>query len=461
MTIDILTGDVLLEILNFYLAKAYPFKPDNRWQKLVHVCRKWRNVIFESPRRLNLQLVCSHRTPVREMLDIWPLLPIMVHSMHPIGHSTYPTLGPDNVVAALEHNDRIRQITLTLSNSLSKSIFEATQEPFPALAALILFGVRAEAAPVIPDLFLGGSAPRLRFLLLEHILFPGLSKFLISTTDLVNLHLGCILHSGYISPEAMANCLSVLTRLYALSLEFESPRSRPNRERRPLSQLTRSVLPRLTEFHFAGVGEYLEDLVARIDSPRLVRLGINLFHQLIFDTPQLMQFITRTPELKVYDQAHVYFSNSDVRVIFPQTPSDWDNGLKLEISCKQPEWQLSAMAQIFSSSFPQSLIHKVERLYIRERSYSGFLWQDDIENSQWLELLHPFTAVKSLHLCKEFAPRFTPSLQELIGERTTEVLPALQSLSLEELHPSGPFEDPIGKFVAARQLFNLPIAVSY
>jgi len=252
-----------------------------------------------------------------------------------------------------------------------------------------------------------------------------------------------------------------LTRLNALSLKFESPRSRPNCESRPLSQLTRSVLPSLTKLHFTGVSEYLEDLVARIDTPRLARLGINFFHQLIFDTPQLIQFITRTPGLKAYDQAHVCFSDLGVSVTFPQTPSDWDSDLTLEISCGQSEWQLSAMAQVFSSSLPQSLIHKVERLYISERSYSKLLWQDDIENSQWLELLHPFTAVKNLHLCKEFAPRFTPSLQELIGERTTEVLPALQSLFLEELHPSGPFEEPIGKFVAARQLVNLPVAVSY
>jgi hypothetical protein len=53
-----------------------------------------------------------------------------------------------------------------------------------------------------------------------------------------------------------------------------------------------------------------------------------------------------------------------------------------------------------------------------------------------------------------------PSLQELVGGRTTEVLPALQSLFLEELHPSGRFDKAIGKFVAARQLSNHPVAIS-
>ena len=48
------------------------------WHTLVHVCRNWRNVVFGSPRRLNLHLCCTKRTPVRENLDIWPQLPIII-----------------------------------------------------------------------------------------------------------------------------------------------------------------------------------------------------------------------------------------------------------------------------------------------------------------------------------------------------------------------------------------------
>ena len=102
----------------------------------------------------------------------------------------------------------------------------------------------------------------------------------------------------------------------------------------------------------------------------------------------------------------------------------------------------------------------VERLFIRERRYSKLEWQDDIEDSQWLELLHPFMAAKHLYLSKEFVPRIAPSLQELVGGRTTEVLPALQSLFLGEPYTSGPFKEAIGKFVAARQLSNHPVAIS-
>ena len=455
VTIDILPDDVLLEIFDFYVVQANVFIPDNRWQTLAHVCRKWRNVIFESPSRLNLQLACSERTPVRETLDVWPLLPIII--LH-IVHSKYSTFGLDNIVAALEHNDRIRQITLKLfADQQSKSILGAMQEPFPALTTLMLSGDKT--APDIPDSFFGGSAPHLRSPSLDHILFPGLSKFLLSATDLVHLDLWSIPHTGYISPEAMATCLSALTRLNGLRMEFVSPRSHPNRESRRLPQLTRAVLPNLIRLHFKGVSEYLEDLVARIDAPRLKRLEMKFFHQLILDTPQLVQFITRTPNLKACDQARIYFSDLEVIVTFPRTSSDSNNGFNLTISCRQPEWQLSAMAQVCSSSFPPSIIHKVERLYIRKRS-TMLKWQDDFEDSQWLELLHPFTGVKYLHLSDEFA-RFAPSLRELVGGRTTEVLPALQGLFLEKYPSSGPFKEAIGKFVAARRLFNLPVAVYY
>src|SRR6266576_371246 len=448
MTIDILPDDVLLEIFDFLVVKSYASEAENWWHTLVHVCRKWRNVIFESPHRLNLRLVCSDWTPVREMLDVWPPLPIKVIDYIALPNSS----AGDNIIAALERKDRVCQISL----ELDPQFLDAMQEPFLALTHLMLLS--NIIAPVVSDSFMGGSAPRLQYVTLERVPFPGLPKLLLSATDLVGLTLLHIPHSGYFSPEAIVTCLSTLPRLETLSLEFESPRSRPNRESRCLPPPIRSVLPALIMFCFRGVSEYLEDLVARIDSPLLDRLEIALFHQHIFDTPQLTQFIGRIPKLKVCDQARLEFFNLHVRVTFPRTFSIYD--LTLTILCSQLDWQLSSMAQICTSLFPRSLIHMVERLSIHGRGYSKLEWQDDIEDSQWLGLLHPFTGVKDLYLSKRFAPFIARSLQELVGGRTTEVLPALQSLFLEELHPPAPFEEAIGKFVVARQLSNHPVAIS-
>ena len=77
-----------------------------------------------------------------------------------------------------------------------------------------------------------------------------------------------------------------------------------------------------------------------------------------------------------------------------------------------------------------------------------------------MQLLLPFTTVKNLYLCEEFAPAIAAALQELVGGRITEVLPSLQNIFVEWLEPSGPFQENIGQFVAARQLFDHPIAIS-
>ncbi len=447
-----LPEDVLLEIFDWLLNGYTRFDQGSAWQELAHVCRKWRNVVFGSSHRLNLRLVCTDKKPVRKMLDIWPSFPIIIS-----GFDT-PNDG-DNIVAALERNDRVCDIYLDL-NKVSSSLWEKfmaeMQEPFPALRRLDLNAINEadEVSPIDPDSFLGGSAPDLRHLSLRGIPFPGLPKLLSSATHLCTLRLRRIPHPGYISPEAMATCLSALTRLETISLEFQSPRSCPGRGRRHPPPPTRSVLPALTEFDFKGVSEYLDDLVARIDAPLLDRLDIGFFPQLIFHTPRLAQFICRTPNLMAPDEAHLTFYRFKAELTLPLTYG----GLKSKFFCRQSDWQLSMLAQVCSSSL--YLISSLEHLYIHETEYTFQPnWPDNIEDVQWLELLRPFTTVKTLYLSRDITSRIAPALQELVGERATEVLPALQSLFLEELRPLGRVQEAIDKFVAARQLSNHPTIV--
>jgi hypothetical protein len=102
----------------------------------------------------------------------------------------------------------------------------------------------------------------------------------------------------------------------------------------------------------------------------------------------------------------------------------------------------------------------VEVLYI-EHEYSQLVWKNDaIENTLWLQLLLPFTAVKDLYLSKEFAPGIAAALQDLVGARITDVLPSLQNVFMEGLEPSGPLQESIGRFVAARLLSDRPITIS-
>ena len=362
----------------------------------------------------------------------------------------------DSIIAALEQNNRIRELVLWhISNSLFEKVLAAMRQPLPALTNLQL-GFEDETAPVDPDLFLGGSAPGLQKLYLECIPFPRLQKLLLSATHLVKLGLTRLPHSGYISPDAMATCLSVLTRLESLTIEFESPRSRPDRRNRRPPPRTRTLLPVLNDLWFRGASEYLEDFLAGIDAPLLKELWIKFFHQLIFDTPRLTQLIYCPPKIAAHGETHVNFSDSRVWV----TTEISGLSLDFEIACSQSDWQLSSLAQVCSASFLRDLIPVVEYLYF-EDVYVLQRWQDDIEDGQWLELLQPFITVKELYISQEFVPRIVPALRELTGETVSEVLPALQILFLDDLHPSGPVQEAIGQFVAARQLAGHPVTVSH
>src|SRR5882757_7656498 len=188
-----LPDDVLLAIFGFCADEVLFTKQDiEAWQSLVHVCRQWRSVVFGSPHRLNLRLVCTSRTP-RDTLDVvWPPLPLVVQDRAIL------TEGVDNISAVLEHSDRVDEINLIdIDSSSLEKLLAVMQVPFPELTYMRLKSFD-EMVPVLPGSFLGGSAPRLRFLGLDGVPFPGLPKLLLSTTHLVYLQLENIPHPGYI-----------------------------------------------------------------------------------------------------------------------------------------------------------------------------------------------------------------------------------------------------------------------
>ena len=459
MSIDMLPDEVLLAIFDFCVVDEYPFANDDKkeikeieaWQSLVHVCQRWRSLVFGSPHRLNLRLVCTSGTPARDTLDVWPALPLLILA------SIFETSCVDNIIAVLERSDCVCGIYLVvIPSSQMERVSTAMRGPFPMLTNLRLHSDgENDETPVLPDSFLGGSAPRLQQLWLERISFPGLPKLLLSATRLYDLSLYDIPHSGYLSPDAMVTALSTLTCLEYFLLQFQSPQSSPYQESRRPPPLSRSVLPVLTDLKFKGVSEYLDDLVARIDSPRLKDLDVTFFNQIVFDTPQLVQFIGRTQMLKTSERASVTCSVDAARVsLSPRTSST--TSLNVEIPCMKLDWQISSLEQVFTSCLPP--LSTLEDFYIDDQKLD---WQDNIENSLWLELLRPFATVENLYLSKEFARRIVPALQELVGGRTTEVLPALQNIFLEGLQPSGSVQRGIGQFAAARRAIGHPIAVSH
>ena len=468
-TIDALPDNVLLETFGFYLGKGDPHEINSHkyyeWQKLVHVCHRWRCIVLASPRRLDLKIYCfwtPRRSVSSKTLDIWPALPIVIHAQDVLSGE-----GVSTIIAALRHHNRVCKIYYHhrgFQDSLLKE-FAAIDGPFPVLTSLALFSF-AKNVPILPDSFLGGSAPRLRSLALYGIPYPSIGKLLPSTTNLVHLSLCGIPHSGYISPETIVPCLSTLSRLESIRLEFRFPRSQAHRASRHPPPLTHVVFPNLTSLHFRGDIEYLEDIQSQIETPVLNKTYLTFFNQLVFDTPLLGHFIRRTGAFMTIHTAHIEFFSSYVGVTLSGQEEMDDNNtetldLDLRISCKPLDWQLSALAQVLNSLL--SSLPTLESLKITVPRED---WQGDIEATQWQELLHPFISVKEMTLVREVSARLiAPFLQELSasGEGATEVLPALQDLSFDVGYwlRSGPVDAAIDQFATTRRFYGHPFNLRF
>jgi len=162
-----LNDDVLLEIFDFYLDEDIyePLAPFEiiHWITLAHVCRHWRSVIFQSPHRLNLRLLCTPETPARDTLDIWPPLPLVI--LDP-GQFRDNQSRVDNILAALEHNDRVCEICLRVERYSGSELeyftnSAAMQKPFPELTDLRLGMYGDGREPILPDSFLTAQCLRL------------------------------------------------------------------------------------------------------------------------------------------------------------------------------------------------------------------------------------------------------------------------------------------------------------
>ena len=451
----ILPGDVLLEIFKFYVDQV---DRADAWHALVHVCREWRNVVFASPRWLHMKLLCTNRNPAKKMLDIWPALPIVIDAI--IMNSRQS--GVTNVIAALKQHHRVCGINI---RNVSHSLLTSTvmEKQFPELADLTLHS-NGKNLPVVPDLFLGGSAPRLQSLEFRGIPFPfpALGKLLLSATNLVTLRLLDIPNSAIISSELIVTSLSALTMLKEFFIGFRSPRPRAGQEHLPL--LKRLALPCLTEFYFKGNSECLEDILGRIDTPALDRASITFFNQLIFDTPLLRDFLSRTKLFQEVHLADVTPAGSYIKFTLSRRKGMADCSiLDVRISCSVAEWQLSSLAQICSASLPP--LPTLDRLNIHEEMFmpsrSRLEWPNDMETSQWLELLRPFVTVRKLDILATFscADQVALALREFTGYTVTEVLPALRQVFVACPFPPGPIQEAFAPFSTARHLTGRTVLV--
>ena len=455
MTINVLPDDVFLEIFDL----CRQDQPDFNWffvwgqNGLVHVCQRWRRLVFGSACRLDLQLPCTHGTLVRKNLGCWPPIPITIRFGDNNSHRGGLTPDDeDSLFAAFEHPDRIRQIYLKLTSLLLEKVFMVMQQQFPVLTHLTLeWDYYCRRPPALPSGFLGRSALCLQYIHLEGIPFPELPILLSSTSDIIHLYLNDILS---ISPEAMIACLATLPRLEFLHIErieFESIRSHP--DQMLLLLMTRISLPVLSSFEFWGTSEYLEELISRIDSPRLNRIDIEYYYQPSeFQVTQLFQFIDslEDPRLALIRRACVNISTRLVSLVLDPYPGYHPDQGRVNISthCPRLIGQNSYLTKLFGR--PSALLSRVVHLeFYQLRAF------EDYRDYECLHILPRFTATRTLLLSADFAGDNTLTPEHVTGG--TEILPVLDLIWIDsDGQRAGSC---IKKFLAARRLFNRPVTV--
>ena len=442
-----LPEDILLNIFRQYLDATPRF-----WPRLAWVCQKWRQIVLTSPLGLDLRLHCTYKTPVLKTLDFWPRLPIIVR------YGGVPNLDPpaldddDNIIAALKEFDRVSSIHLTVTKSLLQKI-SAISEPLSELEDLSLLSFDV-VQPTLPSTFRWGAL--LRTLHSTGIAFPSFPQLILPSQGLVDLQLHKIPSSGYFPPEAFADALSGMTHLRTLSLHFISFPPRRNFLLLPPQSGERIVLPALTCLKYRGTSKYLDSFVARIDAPHLGEIDITFFCQPTMDAFQLRRFIQRIEMQTSLSRAKVETSTHAISISF--TDSGASTPLRLQISCKQLDWQLSCMTQICDRISP--ILFHVGDLGINITQLSD--GQDNPGVEPWLDLFRSFKfgSAKRFWVAGELMTDILCVLGPA-SEGNTHMLPSLCQIRVQKpMMMDGPSWDSVQSFITKRSTPGRPVEVN-
>ena len=454
----------------------------NWWHALVHVCRRWRQVIFASPRRLNLRLLCTRKTPVRKNLGIWPAIPIDVCDKFAVD-----PMDEDNILAALEYCNRICKVSLKLTKPQLEKVAMAMQVPFPALSHLRISlyypphggysppspPSEGESPPDLPSedeydvpssedeyympsrdesrhvftlRYLGGNASSLQKISFTGISFPALPALLLSANNLIILHLYGVYNLS--APGTLVAGLAATTRLEDLSIKFNC-RSFPLSDN-SAPPPSRTVLPALTRFQFHGDYTYLVNLVAQIDCPQLKFIDVRYSDEVIHPF-QLIQFIGRSEVLELAPFRRAQVDSGQVSIDLAGSRAEpHPSRLKVEFPLGIP-----ALREMIQLLIPASaMLTTVCHLSVFHSEYSDNFVYTSI--ADWIEFFRLFPAVETLHFQISWgSAAVVTSIDAVFDElMVAGALPALRFLSVH-----GPPTRSVLQFISARQASGCPVTL--
>ena len=422
------------------------------WYTLAHVCQRWRNIILGSATYLDLSLVCTYDAPVARMLAHSPPLPLV------IGYFTkgrkLTKEDEEGTILALGQHDSVRRVRLGNSLALQKIIM-AMNEEYPILEYLYIM-LPTEDNSTILTFQETLQTPHLRHLTLQGFTLPMSSQLLTTAVGLVTLHLAMVHPSTYFHPNTLIQWISLMPQLETLKIYFRLsiPSRDIERQLAPSPIIAPITLPNLRHFHFRGVSAYSEALFRRIIAPRLEKIQIEFFDQLTFSVPCLLQSINTAENLS-FRNAVLTFSDKLVGAgVYPPGETKVF-ALSIVVKCWHLDWQVSSMAQI-SNSLSQ-IFSAVERLVLQHDVHSSSSEEhNEVDHTEWHELLRPFSNVKTLRIQKGLVKDISRCLQLAGEEQSLVVLPELHELTY---FGSGDTRAAFTSFINARRKAGRPVAL--
>ena len=423
------------------------------WYKLVHVCQRWRYLIFGSASYLGLSLVCAHATPVADMLSNSPhlsQLPLIIDHLNEAGDITAGS--KEGILLALQHRDRVRRVRLRMSVPNLQKLVVAMGDDFPLLEHLyIMPTVRNNTTSItLPGTF---HAPRLRHRILENFALPIGSPVLTRAVGLVTLSLNNIPLSSYFHPNDLIHSVSFMPQLETLGVQFSYSTPTLDIGRLPLHMpiTTHVALPNLRWFGFMGASAYLEAILPRITTPLLEKLQITFFHQLTSPVLHLLQFMSSTGSLRFSSINLTFYKECFMLWVYPREGANmFAYALCLKVHTCQLDRQVASAMQIFNTlRIPLSTVE-----YLTLEYDAGS--HEEAHPTQWRELLRSLGNLKTLRVLDGLVGELSRCLRPDDMESPMELLPELKVL---EYTATNDASNAFASFIDARKNTGHPVAL--
>ncbi|KAH9981793.1 hypothetical protein BJV74DRAFT_989284 [Russula compacta] len=411
------------------------------WYKLAHICRRWRCLLLGSSSHLGLSLLCTHGTPVTDLLAHSPPLPLIIDH---IDVYLYPGMSTEDdekdMLLALRYRDRVRRIRLMAVPWKLERLIMTMNEEFPRLKYL----------------YIGAEY--------KHNVYLVLPK----ACQAPHLRLIWIPPSVYFHPNDLLGLISHMSQLETLRITFHSPVPNRDVERQLLLTpiMTHVTLVNLHWFVFGGASAYLEALLPQMTLPLLEKSEIEFSNQLTFAVPCLLKFMCSAENFK-FSSARFKFDEKKATV-FVCRPATGAHTFCMQVYRGRPDEQVSSVAQVFEVLSP--VIYEVEHLILTldYRSYNP--WHHEAGRSQWRKLLRSFNNVKTLCMDNDNGLVSSSELSRFLwldGEPPLELLPKLKELRCPlDIDPNDPFIprtvnscEPFTAFIDARRIAGHPVVL--